>query len=128
MDQGWVPTAWGRREVEVGDVGDFISEMDSPFPVIAFRADKNGKIHIISRIGVLIGYPGELGTVNLTAADVEMLGVSELKKELDARGVRTTGQESQDRTNLTDFLQIDFYRPFVRSWSPSRGLNHGEAY
>ena len=51
----------------------------------------------------LIGHPGELGTVNLTAADVETLGVSDLKKELAARGLRTTGGELQLRTRLTEY-------------------------
>ena len=113
LDQGWVPTAWGRREVEVGDVGDFISEAEYVGPhtgtsrlVMAFRADRDGVIHIIGRAGVLVGYPGELGTVNLTAADVETLGVSDLKKELAARGVAapTTDPELL-RTRLTDELR-----------------------
>ena len=79
---------------------------------MAFRADRDGKIHIIGRIGVLIGYPGELGTVSLTAADVETLGVSDLKKELAARGLRTTGGELQLRTRLTDdFEQRDPVNP-----------------
>ena len=68
---------------------------------MAFRADRDGEIHIIGRAGVLVGYPGELGTVNLTAADVETLGVSDLKKELAARGLRTTGEELQLQTRLT---------------------------
>ena len=72
---------------------------------IAFRADRDGAIHIISRTGVLIGHPGELGTVNLTAADVETLGVSDLKKELAARGETTTGGEFQLKTRLTDYLR-----------------------
>jgi len=56
------------------------------------------------RTGVLIGHPGELGTLNLTAADVETLGVSDVKKELAARGLRTTGGELQLRTRLTDYF------------------------
>ena len=72
--------------------------------------------------GVLIGHPGELGTLNLTAADVGTLGVSDLKKELAARGVRTTGGELQLRTRLTEYLQVDIWRPFVHSWSPSQEL------
>ena len=65
--------------------------------------------HIISRTGVLIGHPGELGTVNLTAADVETLGVSDLKKELAARGETTTGGEFQLKTRLTDYLHTVLY-------------------
>ena len=65
---------------------------------------RDGKIHIIGRIGVLIGYPGELGTVKLTVEDAETLGVSDLTKELAARGQRTTGGELQLRTRLTDYL------------------------
>ena len=59
-----------------------------------------------ARAGPLVGYPGELGTVNLTAADVETLGVSDLKKELAARGVAapTTDPELL-RTRLTDELR-----------------------
>ena len=73
---------------------------------MAFRADRDGVIHIIGRAGVLVGYPGELGTVNLTAADVETLGVSDLNKELAARGVAapTTDPELL-RTRLTDELR-----------------------
>ena len=75
---------------------------------MAFQADRDGVIHIIGRAGVLVGYPGELGTVNLTAADVETLGVSDLKKELAARGLRTTGGELQLRTRLIDeILQLE---------------------
>ena len=104
LDQGWVAHAWGTKPMlEVGEVVDFISEAESPHKIIAFRADRDGMINIISRIGVLIGYPGELGTVNLTAADVETLGVSDLKKELAARGLRTTGGELQLRTRLTEY-------------------------
>jgi len=68
--------------------------------------DGDGAIFIFGRAGVLIGYPGELGTVNLTAADVETLGVSDLKKELAARGVAapTTDPELL-RTRLTDELR-----------------------
>ena len=40
------------------------------------------------------GLPGELVTVNLTSADVETLGDAELKKELAARGLKTTGREA----------------------------------
>jgi len=105
LDQGWVPKAWGTNtRLEVGEVGDFISEAEVPFPIIAFRADRDGAIHIMRRKGVLIGYPGELGTVNLTAADVETLGLSDLKRELAARGVTTAaptmGPESHLRTRL----------------------------
>ena len=39
----------------------------------------------------------------MTAADVETLGVSDLKKELAARGLRTTGGELQLRTRLTEY-------------------------
>ncbi len=108
LDQGWAPGAWGSGVIEVGDAGDFIAEVElergTGFRIMAFRADRDGKIHIIGRIGVLIGYPGELGTVELTVEDAETLGASDLKTELVARGLRTTGRESQDRTNLTEYL------------------------
>ena len=64
----------------------------------------------VGRAGVLIGYPGELGTVGLTEADVETLGVSDLKKELAARGVKTTAPTTDPellRTRLIDeILQL----------------------
>ena len=108
LDQGWSKGAWGSGVIEVGDAGDFIAEIElyrgSGFRIMAFRADRDGKIHIIGRIGVLIGYPGEIGTVELTVEDAETLGASDLKTELAARGLRTTGRESQDRTNLTEYL------------------------
>ena len=50
--------------------------------------------------------------MGLTAADVETLGVSDLKKELAARGLRTTGGELQLQTRLTDYLRIDFEDPY----------------
>jgi len=118
LDQGWVAVpvtspSWidgTHRSLDVGDVGDLISEgvcehRNGHIRIIAFRADRDGAIHIISRTGVLIGHPGELGTVNLTAADVETLGVSDLKKELAARGETTTGGEFQLKTRLTDYLR-----------------------
>ena len=78
---------------DVGDVGDLISECacerhygNGHIQIIAFRADRDGAIHIMERKGVLIGYPGELGTVGLTAEDTKTLGLSDLKKELAARG------------------------------------------
>ena len=50
--------------------------------------------------------------MSLTAADVETLSVSDLKKELAARGLRTTGGELQLRTRLTDdFEQRDPVNP-----------------
>ena len=117
VEDGWVAVPYsappGTGAPDVGDVGDFISEAEYVGPhtgtsrlVMAFRADRDGVIHIIGRAGVLVGYPGELGTVNLTAADVETLGVSDLKKELAARGVAapTTDPELL-RTRLTDELR-----------------------
>ena len=117
VEHGWVAVPYsappGTGAPDVGYVGDFISEAEYVGPhtgtsrlVMAFRADRDGVIHIIGRAGVLVGYPGELGTVNLTAADVETLGVSDLKKELAARGVAapTTDPELL-RTRLTDELR-----------------------
>ena len=82
---------------------------------MAFRADRDGVIHIIGRAGVLVGYPGELGTVNLTAADVETLGVSDLKKEMAARDVTTTAPTTDPellRTRLIDELRApSLWRP-----------------
>ena len=90
LDQGWVART---PDPHVGDRGDFIcwnertlrtaSNCDT---ILAFRADRDGAIHIMERKGVLIGYPGELGTVGLTAEDTKTLGLSDLKKELAARG------------------------------------------
>ena len=113
LDQGWVarPAASppGTGAPDVGDVGDFISETEYPPDgarqrIIAFRADRDGAIHIMRREGVLSGYPGELGTMNLTAADVGTLGLSDLKRELAARGVTTAaptmGPEPHLRTRL----------------------------
>ena len=121
LDQGWVarPVTFPPTGApDVGDVGDLISECacerhygNGHIQIIAFRADRDGMIHMMERRGVLIGFPGELGTVNLTAADVETLGVSDLKKELAARGVTTTaapttGPELQDlRKRLIDELR-----------------------
>ena len=73
---------------------------------MAFRADRDGVIHIIGRAGVLVGYPGELGTVNLTAADVETLGVSDLKKELAARGLKTSGLKAVLKARLLEALGL----------------------
>ena len=124
LDQGWVAVPhsappWTGAP-DVGDVGDLISECacaqhygNGHIQIIAFRADRDGAIHIMGRAGVLIGYPGELGTVGLTAADVETLGVSDLKKELAARGVKTTAPTTDPellrrlRTRLIDeILQL----------------------
>ena len=122
LEQGWVPEVMqDRPEVLIGDVGDFISEIEGLVPnrgldwtrsthIIAFRADRDGAIHIIGRTAVLMGYPGELGTVNLTAADVETLGVSELKKELAARGLKTTGREAGLERRLRARLHEYFER------------------
>ena len=124
---------WVAHAPRVGELGDFISETEvqatptGRIRIMAFRADRvprhvgtglgaspiggDGAIFIMGRAGVLIGYPGELGTVNLTAADVETLGVSDLKKELAGRGVKTTaapttGPELQDlRKRLIDELR-----------------------
>ena len=48
--------------------------------------------------------------MNLTAADVETLGVSELKKELAARGLRTTGREAGLERRLRARLHEYFER------------------
>ena len=123
LDQGWVarPVTFPPTGApDVGDVGDLISECacerhygNGHIQIIAFRADRDGAIHIMGRAGVLIGYPGELGTVGLTAADVETLGVSDLKRELAARGVKTTAPTTDPellrrlRTRLIDeILQL----------------------
>ena len=113
LDQGWVRdnvVDTSRLRVCIGDVGDFISQIEDPHKIIAFRSDWDGAIHIISRTGVLIGHPGELGTVNLTAADVETLGVSDLKRELAARGATTTGREAGLERRLRARLHEYFER------------------
>ena len=124
LDQGWVAVPHsappGTGAPDVGDVGDLISEGacehgNGHIRIIAFRADRDGAIHIMERAAVLIGYPGELGTVNLTAADVETLGVSDLKKEMAARDVTTTAPTTDPellRTRLIDELRApSLWRP-----------------
>ena len=125
LDQGWVVSE-PRDGPDVGDVGDFISEGtcangSSNIRIIAFRADRNGMIHMMERRGVLIGFPGELGTVNLTAADVETLGVSDLKVELEARGVKATVPESGAEVYLKNLLWRVLHR---LRYSISVSLDH----
>ena len=78
-------------------------------------------IHLMERRGVLIGFPGELGTVNLTAADVETLGVSDLKVELEARGVKATVPESGAEVYLKNLLWRVLHR---LRYSISVSLDH----
>ena len=140
----WGQMTWVNNAPRVGDLGDFISETEVQVTptgrnrVMAFRADRvprhvegrgptgpirdgDGAIFVMGRAGVLIGYPGELGTVGLTAADVETLGVSDLKKELAGRGVKTTaapttGPELQDlRKRLIDELRAPGFFGWVYS-------------
>ena len=124
----WGQMTWVNNAPRVGDLGDFISETEVQVTptgrnrVMAFRADRvprhvgtglgaspiggDGAIFIMGRAGVLIGYPGELGTVNLTAADVETLGVSDLKKELAARGLKTSGLKAVLKARLLEALGL----------------------
>ena len=83
---------------------------------MAFRADRNGAVHVIGRSGVLVGFPGELGTATLTASKVDALGVAELRKELAARAVQdTTGTEAVLRGRLKAWLRNPPHDGFRRA-------------
>ena len=83
---------------------------------MAIRADRNGAVHVIGRSGVLVGYPGELGTATLTASQVDALGVAELRKELAARAVQdTTGTEAVLRGRLKAWLRNPPHDGFRRA-------------
>ena len=94
-------TSGSDERLRAGDAGDLISEVEGFQRAVAFRADRNGAVHVIGRSGVLVGYPGELGTATLTAPKVDALGVAELRQELAARAVQdTTGTEAVLRARL----------------------------
>ena len=103
-------TSGSDERLRAGDAGDLISEVggsqrDSQ-RAVAFRADRNGAVHVIGRSGVLVGFPGELGTATLTASKVDALAVAELRKELAARAVQdTTGTEAVLRGRLKAWLR-----------------------
>ena len=119
--EAWTPKQFNDNSLKLGDVGDFISEVSSPRCAVAFRADRDGVIHLMVREGVLVGYPGELGTVSLTEEQVETLGVPDLKVELEARGVKATVPESGAEVYLKNLLWRVLHR---LRYSISVSLDH----
>ena len=108
------------ERLRAGDAGDLISEVGgsqrASQRAVAIRADRNGAVHVIGRSGVLVGFPGELGTATLTASKVDALGVAELRKELAARAVRdTTGTEAVLRRRLKAWLRNPRHDGFRRA-------------
>jgi len=109
-------TSGSDERLRVGDTGDLISEVEDSQRAVAIRADRNGAVHVIGRSGVLVGYPGELGTATLTASKVDALGVAELRKELAARAVQdTTGTEAVLRGRLKAWLRNPPHDGFRRA-------------
>ena len=113
-------TSGSDERLRAGDAGDLISDVggsqrDSQ-RAVAFRADRNGAVHVIGRSGVLVGFPGELGTATLTASKVDALAVAELRKELAARAVQdTTGTEAVLRGRLKAWLRNPPHDGFRRA-------------
>ena len=109
-------TSGSDERLRVGDAGDLISEEEGLQRAVAIRADRNGAAHVIGRSGVLVGFPGELGTATLTASKVDALGVVELRKELAARAVQdTTGTEAVLRGRLKSWLRNPPHDGFRRA-------------
>jgi len=113
-------TSGSDERLRAGDAGDVISEVGGPQRytqrAVAIRADRNGAVHVIGRSGVLVGFPGELGTATLTASKVDALGVAELRKELAARAVQdTTGTEAVLRGRLKSWLRNPPHDGFRRA-------------
>ena len=109
-------TSGSDERLRAGDAGDVISEEDGLQRAVAIRADRNGAVHVIGRSGVLVGFPGELGTATLTASKVDALGVAELRKELAARAVQdTTGTEAVLRGRLKSWLRNPPHDGFRRA-------------
>ena len=112
-------TSGSDERLRAGDAGDLISEVGGSGwsqRAVAIRADRNGAVHVIGRSGVLVGYPGELGTATLTASKVDALGVAELRNELAARAVQdTTGTEAVLRGRLKAWLRNPPHDGFRRA-------------
>ncbi len=109
-------TSGSDERLRAGDAGDLISEVEDSQRAVAIRADRNGAVHVIGRSGVLVGFPGELGTSTLTASKVDALGVAELRKELAARAVQdTTGTEAVLRGRLKSWLRNPPHDGFRRA-------------
>ena len=109
-------TSGSDERLRAGDAGDLISEVEGFQRAVAFRADRNGAVHVIGRSGVLVGFPGELGTATLTASKVGALAVAELRKELAARAVQdTTGTEAVLRGRLKSWLRNPPHDGFRRA-------------
>ena len=109
-------TSGSDERLRAGDAGDLISEVEDSQRAVAIRADRNGAVHVIGRSGVLVGFPGELGTATLTASKVDALGVAELRKELAARAVQdTTGTEAFLRGRLKAWLRNPPHDGFRRA-------------
>ena len=109
-------TSGSDERLRAGDAGDLISEVEGFQRAVAFRADRNGAVHVIGRSGVLVGFPGELGTATLTAPKVDALGVAELRQELAARAVQdTTGTEAVLRGRLKAWLRNPPHDGFRRA-------------
>ena len=114
-------TSGSDERLRAGDAGDLISEVGgsqrfASQRAVAIRADRNGAVHVIGRSGVLVGFPGELGTATLTASKVDALGVAELRKELAARAVQdTTGTEAVLRGRLKAWLRNPPHDGFRRA-------------
>ena len=113
-------TSGSDERLRAGDAGDLISEVGgsqrASQRAVAIRADRNGAVHVIGRSGVLVGFPGELGTATLAASKVDALGVAELRKELAARAVQdTTGTEAVLRGRLKAWLRNPPHDGFRRA-------------
>ena len=114
-------TSGSDERLRAGDAGDLISEVGgsqrfASQRAVAIRADRNGAVHVIGRSGVLVGFPGELGTATLTASKVDALAVAELRKELAARAVQdTTGTEAVLRGRLKAWLRNPPHDGFRRA-------------
>ena len=109
-------TSGSDERLRAGDAGDLISEVEGFQRAVAIRADRNGAVHVIGRSGVLVGFPGELGTATLTASKVDALGVAALRKELAARAVQdTTGTEAVLRGRLKAWLRNPPHDGFRRA-------------
>ena len=109
-------TSGSDERLRAGDAGELISEVEDSQRAVAIRADRNGAVHVIGRSGVLVGFPGELGTSTLTASKVDALGVAELRRELAARAVQdTTGTEAVLRGRLKSWLRNPPHDGFRRA-------------
>jgi hypothetical protein len=108
-DQGWVSgfadDFTREDEPQVDETGDFISEVESPVHAVAFRANRNDRIYILGRRGVVVGYLGEFSSAMPTPAQVERFSVSELKSQLAGRGLSTAGPKATLKQRLLEALR-----------------------